>query len=605
MHFTPEEKVSFAAFAKSKRDGMDLTDMEAFAIPLAQSAGLAEIEASWRYELMMQGETRSGVGLGRMRALVDLQRRRLKFKELGSQLEQFAPRIEPLQRHSVLIAAADAYRSAGDVDSEFRILSSVTPNYVTGDEQRRVFQLLLARRPQALVKWGSNWNAWGEEASNFIVANGDATLAHTLVTSRGHTRTPIWSKAYDSLVGLYFSEPGLAVNGSFLASLGDGTIAERLAKPVDRSQQLAGNTWFYYGSRYGEYLGVTRQDDPEDFLPAELEQSPASPSGYLSLADYYAEKGDTPRAITDYQHALELQPSQADIHDRLALAYFKQGTRAQALLEWKQALSLLQQQVSRAQAQESFWPEFGRICDHLYTRRVFADLRPDVDALLRAYLRRNGNYRSNAVLHSAYAASGDPVAATAWLVDVSSVAPDPASVLADIVEANWIPVEQRAPIYRRVLELKHAALTRQGGLEKEGLDKAAAEQDLRSWQVRWIKYLVVTKQYASAGASLSVLSKQDRETEATTLIPLELQIAAQSRALDSHSQLIEVIHTPRLLLKFFGQQHNDYSMRGISSRPEKYWSLFSRGNLRIISLLPLTSWAWPRFGSPPAIPRAR
>ena len=97
-YFTPEEKASFATFVKSKRDGMNLADMEAFAIPLAQSAGLAEIEAGWRYQLMMQGETISGVGLGRMRALVDLQRRRLKFKELGSQLEQFAPRIEPLQR---------------------------------------------------------------------------------------------------------------------------------------------------------------------------------------------------------------------------------------------------------------------------------------------------------------------------------------------------------------------------------------------------------------------------------------------------------------------------------------------------------------------------
>ena len=205
-YFTPEEKVSFATFAKSKRDGMNLTDMETFAIPLAQSAGLAEIEAGWRYELMMQGETNSGVGLGRMRALVDLQRRRLKFKELGSQLEQFAPRIEPLQRHSVLIAAADAYRSAGDVDNEFRILSSITPVYVTGDEQRRLFQLLLARRPQELVQRGSTWNAWGQEAANFIVANGDATLAHALVSSRGRTRTPIWSKAYDSLVGLYFAE---------------------------------------------------------------------------------------------------------------------------------------------------------------------------------------------------------------------------------------------------------------------------------------------------------------------------------------------------------------------------------------------------------------
>ena len=104
---------------------MNLTDMEAFAIPLAQSAGLAEIEARWRYELIMQSEARSGFGLGRMRAFVDLQRRRLQFEEFGSQLEQFAPRIEPLQRHSALIAAADAYRSAGDVESEMRIFSAI------------------------------------------------------------------------------------------------------------------------------------------------------------------------------------------------------------------------------------------------------------------------------------------------------------------------------------------------------------------------------------------------------------------------------------------------------------------------------------------------
>ena len=49
------------------------------------------------------------------------------------------------------------------------------------------------------------------------------------------------------------------MNGAFLSALGDNTIAERLAKPVDRTQQLAGNIWFYYGSRYGEYAGVTNK----------------------------------------------------------------------------------------------------------------------------------------------------------------------------------------------------------------------------------------------------------------------------------------------------------------------------------------------------------
>jgi tetratricopeptide (TPR) repeat protein len=527
-YFTPEEKVSFSAFAESKRTAMNLTAVDTFAIPLAQSAGLGNLEARWRYEVMMQSETNSGVELAGMRPFIEVQRRRLKFAELGSQLEQFAPCVKPLQRYSVWIAAADAYRSAGDAENELRVLAAIPPAYVNGDEQGRLFQLLLTRRPQELVQRGANWNAWGQEAANFVVANGDATLAHALVSSRGRTRTPVWSKAYDSLVGLYFAEPKPEVNDAFLGALGDNTIAERLAKPVDRAQQLAGKTWFYYGSRYGEYGGVTKQGDPEEFLPAMLEQSPASSFGYLSVADYYLDKGDTAQAIADYQHVLELLPGQADIRDRLALAYYKQSARAEAIAQWKQALGVLQQQVSKGQPPESFWTDFARICDHLRTRRVFSDLRPDVDTLFRAYLHRNGNYRSNALLHSAYVAAGDTAAATGWLLDLSSVAPDPTAVLADVVEVPWIPVAQRAPIYQRVLELKQAALTKQEGLEKEG-----AEQSLRSWQVRWTKYLVLTKQYAAAGAVIASLPKQTREGEVTALVPLDLKVAAQTGNLDS------------------------------------------------------------------------
>jgi hypothetical protein len=87
------------------------------------------------------------------------------------------------------------------------------------------------------------------------------------------------------------------VNAAFLNALGDGTIGERLGKPVDREQQLAGNTWFYYGSRYGEWLGSSHSGDPEDFVPAQLEQSPASASGYIAVAEYYAEAGKIDRAV--------------------------------------------------------------------------------------------------------------------------------------------------------------------------------------------------------------------------------------------------------------------------------------------------------------------
>jgi tetratricopeptide (TPR) repeat protein len=96
------------------------------------------------------------------------------------------------------------------------------------------------------------------------------------------------------------------------------------------------------------------------------------------------------------------------------------------------------------------------------------------------------------------------------------------------VEASWIALPQRAPIYQRILQAKQDAVSKAEGLQKEG-----AQQVLWSWQVRWIKYLVATKQYAMAGDALAALSTESRTAEAASIVPLELQVAAQMGTLDS------------------------------------------------------------------------
>ncbi len=529
-YFMPEEKVAFAKFAETMHAGTSPADVDAFAVPLAQSAGLAELESRWRYELMMDKSktVNSSLLLSRMQPFVEVQRRRLKFAELGGQLEQFAPRIEPQQRYAVWVAAQQAYQSAGNPEGELRAFAAMPFGTGGRDQQTRLFQLLLTRHPDKMLQSASNWNSPGQDAADFLVANADAAQAHALVSSRGRTRTPVWAKSYNALIGLYFAERTPEVNSAFLSALGDDSIAGRLAKPVDRAQQLAGNIWFYYGSRYGEYADASKQGNPEDFIPAMLEQSPASASGYLTVADYYFHSGDSVRAIADYKHTLELAPASADVHDSLAVTYYKQGARAQAIAEWKQVFSTLAQQVSSARVPESFWADFSRTCEHLHSRKLFNELKPDVDALLRAYLHRNGNYRSNALLHSAYIAMADPAVATNWLLDVTSAADDPTTVLADVVEASWIPLAQRAPVYQRILQAKQDAVSKTEGLQKEG-----AQQVLRSWQVRWIKYLVATNQYAMASAAISALSTESRTAEAAAIVPLELQVAAQMGTLDS------------------------------------------------------------------------
>ena len=527
-YFTPEEKVTFSAFARILYTPMNFGEVDFIALPVMHSAGLAPEEARCRYELMMTLPANSAVLFAQMSTFVELQRQRLQFAELGPQLERFAPRVEPRQRPSVLLAAAEAYRAASDSDNELRVLATVPQVYLAGETQNRYFELLLKKQPQQLVQIASAWNTFGEQAADYAVGNGDSSLAHTVIAARGRSRPAVWGKAYTALVGFYFAEPSPDVNGAFLNALGDQPIGERLCKPVDRKSQLAGDVWFYYGSRYGEYLGDLKRGTAEDYLSSTLEHSPASWSGYEGLADYYVDSGDARSAIEDYKHVLELSPGQAAIHDRLALAYFRDGKRAEALAEWKLFFSSLLKQFNSGPAPESFWSDFGRACDHLHSRHLFPSAKPDADALVRAYLHRNGNYRSNAILHSVYVATDDPAAATAWLLDVASSAPDPIVILSDVADARWIPLDQRGPIFKRILDAKQNDVAKAEGLEKEN-----AQNGLRSWQIRWLGYLLEAKQFQQAGEFLASLPRDPQNAVASDLVPFDLQVAAHLGTLDA------------------------------------------------------------------------
>jgi cellulose synthase operon protein C len=236
IYFTPEERLAFAQFAESKRSGMNFDDVERFAIPLAESAALADQEARWRFESMMQRAGRPNF-YPETQPFIDLERRRGRFADLGPEMEQLSDKVPVTLRSTPLLAAADAYRSAGDESNELRVLSrAFSINGLDATHQQRHFQLLLARQPQDLVRIASAWPMpAGEPAANYVIAHGSAELSHTVVEARSKARPPVWNKAYNALVGLYFAEPTPNVNNAFLAALGDDPIGVRLAKPVDRA----------------------------------------------------------------------------------------------------------------------------------------------------------------------------------------------------------------------------------------------------------------------------------------------------------------------------------------------------------------------------------
>jgi tetratricopeptide (TPR) repeat protein len=524
-YFTPEEKSSFVAALESKGANVGDDDLSDFYLSAAQAADAPELEARWLRRLLMSHYSVSR-GRGFEARLVDLETRRLHLDGLGTFLEEYARTLRLQEgRDMVLMQAAHAYRECGEYNKELPTLTQVGFR-LGGEDLQRLFALLLERQPDVLIAAIERGNNISDQAANYVLAHGDESMAMKAVAARGKSLVPVWTKSYDALTGLYFDDRSPSTQLVFLSALGDANIGERVSKPVDRSQQLAGNIWFYYGSRYGAWLGSSNSADPEQFLPAILEQSPASPEGYVVTAEYYSENGNADRAIDDYRRALELVPSSLDVHDRIAVLYWKQQKRSDAITEWKSALQLLDEQVRLRSVPPQFWAAFTNVLNHLASRKLMPELHPQADAVLRDYVRKNGSYSVTQLLRAGFDATNDSAAGTTWMLQLAAVAPDPNSVLNILARAAWIPVNAKEPIYKQMISRLEDRVR-----ANEGLEKDYAQQELRRWQLIYVRYLIGQKRFDAAAELLDSLPKP--EALSANELELRLRIAIARNQVDS------------------------------------------------------------------------
>ncbi len=188
-------------------------------------------------------------------------------------------------------------------------------------------------------------------------------------------------QAYTSLTGLYFVNAGAPVKSAFTAILGPMTVGARIGKAADRDQQLAGDDWFYYGG----LRRISRRDQAGGLgrLPAGDGRSHARPfEAYFTMAEYSG-------SVADYQYALELNPTRADVHDRLAVMAAKQGRAADAVREWRLALAAFSQMMDRSASHRNSGGPQRHPASHRRSEAASRAARRRRE-ILRTYIRRNG-----------------------------------------------------------------------------------------------------------------------------------------------------------------------------------------------------------------------
>ena len=496
--YSPEEKVKFvAALEKNPRR-----------VEVAEHAGLTDVEAKWIAEQMMSNPGDQKVAEWKEK-LIALQEQRLAFDELGGQLEAYAraPGVEPEEE---LIQAASNYRASGNTPAELRVLQMQNDRApLAGPVFDRYAQLLMAQ-PQRLVAAIAR-DRRGEVANglvNYAVEHGSANVAQQAIAARGTRMGALWTKSYTGLAGLYFATDTAPVRAAFNGILGDMTIGARIGKPLDRNAQLAGDLWFYYAGRYGEFARNA------DFLPAMVEANPGRSDGYFALAEYFRGAGNTALALADYRGALDLKPSRADVHDRFAMMA---GSNEDGVKEWRLAIQALTDQMNSAHVPQTFWSDFSDTVHHIRDANALPALRSDVDKLLRVYLRRNGAFQ----VEPLFEALGD----VAWIADLSTSAAEPARLLASIIDRPWIPEAQKDVLYARMVESARAQLARSYGEQRMN-----AQGEIWLFEIQRAVYLLKHRENRLAAETVASL-QEARKERVREIIPLELRVAARAGTL--------------------------------------------------------------------------
>jgi tetratricopeptide (TPR) repeat protein len=279
--------------------------------------------------------------------------------------------------------------------------------------------------------------------------------------------------------------------------------------------------------RYGAYRFLApekdwTQNDPEDFLAAGLERS-ATVGSYLVLARQYADAGRTAAALSEYRHVLELAPDSPVIHDAMAVLLWKEDKKEDAIAEWRSSLNSLNRIQNNGPAPQSFWSSFRMISQHLSARKLSTELHPEMDALLHRYIRINGEYRSDELLAAAFQCSDTPGSGLEWILSLSTVAANPAAILASIDNAMWLPVAMRETILQKEIELARVAAANADPND-------FSSQQLTQLQKTLALYYVAQKQDAKALASMQQLTTAQREDADVRMA--EFELAARSHRID-------------------------------------------------------------------------
>ncbi len=523
--YSPEERERLATVIGTSPDWLDFAKQSAL-FPL-QAAIVAE-DAKTNAQSVNE--------------LNALQTQRGVFEELGPQMERLSQAAVNDSDPSIVLGyAASAYIAAGDRANALRIFRDrdLAPNL------REWYLATLSRTaPEELVTLAGK-NVGGNlrnQAVQYAIANDPAELALRAVAARGRGENALWTRAFTALTGLYFLDPARAINMAFTGALGsDATVGERVQAHVDRKQQLAGNIWFYYGLRYGEYLGDLKRGDALQFLPSRLELMPGNVDAYVELGDWFENAGQVTGATQRYREALQLNPDRVDALDHLARMTARHGNKTEALVQWRAAIAALERLQSKGVAvPESFWSDATEMIADIGKAGALQQMQPELTRWLTDYAQRNSGYRFDPLLLAVFGAALDAHEPVDWVFDLA-VQTTGADSFETFDADERLTEEQRIVLSRRHLDV----LTKQAA-GQHGDEQQRTESEIATEREQLVSTLLDYGRNAEATTEWALLDDADRRAHVVDQVRLAAAAGRIAALLEEYRK--DPVQAPR-----FGQ----------------------------------------------------
>jgi len=522
--YTPEEKARFDQALSVRAAGIPRLTRDATLLPLVEAGGFADLESRWRRESM------AAEALQADQRFVTLQSQRGLYGELGTQLEDYAAQNAGRPAEGLaLVQAAQAFIAEGNIDSQMRVMHrALDRNALSGDLLDRYLALTAQRQPEELLAIVRRYNTQevGNRAVQFAIAGGRPDLAYSAIRTRGTALMPVWTKAYTALAGEYFDDRAPAIDAAFQAALDTRTIGERLQTVLKPDSTIVGSVWFYYGARYGDYLSARKNAAAEAWLPASLEAAPGNPGAYMALGDSYAETGQGAKAITQFEHALELDPDRGDAHGHIARVLWSAGRRPEAIAQWKTALAtFLRIQDRGVRVPEPFWDRVAETFTDIGQRHALGELRADIVHLLGDYYQRNREYRLNELIEAAARASMESGEGADWLVELARSIENPDIMFNTLMQAPGLTESQRIALQRGLVAVFARRMVARFGDDGDTAENVLAQA---RWQLTCM--LLDAGDVQGAAAEWSRIAPDDAKKLDQSI---EIRLASRKGTLDA------------------------------------------------------------------------